>query len=216
MRRRGIGIGLRLFRVRCAIGGYVFMIRGGTPRVKGKPNNICLSSKERCKYYFGISFRNPKGDVTTSTHPRLGKGTPFGAPSHAAPRGPKFVVVVYGLCMDDIQSHSDNVAASATTTPTVSRGSIKDVAKFEASINAKVRALCAARKSWATDEATELFTFIVDEYYAQLEDQPFDTGDLRKYFDRYVNLNAVNNRMADAGLITRNERGSRKVHNDLL
>jgi hypothetical protein len=116
-------------------------------------------------------------------------------------------------------NNEDKAAASAAAvTPVVSLGFIKDVVKFETRISDKVRALCAEHRSWASREAVELFLFIVDEYLSMLEidASTYDVGDLRKAFTRYVNMNACNNRYAEAKLIDRNEKGSRKIHSDLL
>jgi len=116
----------------------------------------------------------------------------------------------------------------------IAHGLIADYVGFKNKINAEIRRLCGIRKAWATEEATELLVFVVDEYVAQmpiekLEDgsdntdakgRPVpmvpDAGDLKEMFSRYANMNAVNNRLAEAKLIDRNERKGRKVGSDLL
>jgi hypothetical protein len=121
--------------------------------------------------------------------------------------------------MADKPNNEDKTGAPApVVTPVVALGFIKDVVSFEKRISDKVRALCAEHRSWASREAVELFLFIVDEYLSgcDIDASKYDTDDLRKAFGRYVNMNACNNRYAEAKLIDRNEKGSRKVHSDLL
>jgi hypothetical protein len=99
----------------------------------------------------------------------------------------------------------------------VTHGLITDYVGFKNKINNEIRRLCNVRKAWATEEATELLVFIVDEYVAQLPDAVLpDAGDLKELFGRYANMNAVNNRLAEAKLIDRNERKGKKVGGDLL
>lgn len=102
-------------------------------------------------------------------------------------------------------------------TPAVKHGLIQDYVAFRARVTGEIKRLAAKRRAWASEESVELMIFIVDEYVAQLDEgQLPDAGDLKELFARYVNMNAVNNRLADAGLINRREKGSRKVGSDLL
>jgi hypothetical protein len=100
----------------------------------------------------------------------------------------------------------------------IAHGQIADYVAFKKTVSDTVRTLAAKRRSWASEESTELFVTIVDEYVAQLPDgQLPDAGDLKDVFARYVNQNAVNNRLADAKLIDRKEKGAtRKAGTDLL
>jgi hypothetical protein len=116
------------------------------------------------------------------------------------------------LVMDT--STTPNNGASETT-PLVSRGSIADYVAFKAKVSKEVERLAAVRRAWASEESVALFTFVVDEYYAQLEDRAFDPTDLKEVFNRYVNQNAVSNRLADAKLIDRQEKGKRIAGSDL-
>jgi hypothetical protein len=62
---------------------------------------------------------------------------------------------------------------------------------------------------WNTETAAAFFVDCLDEYLAATE-QP-DAGDLKPLFARYANLNAVSNRFAELGWITRTEKGAKKA-----
>jgi hypothetical protein len=116
-----------------------------------------------------------------------------------------------------MDNNTPNNADGAANVATVKHGLIADYVAFKARVNAEIKRLAAVRRAWASDESTELFVFIVDEYVAQLPDGALpDAGDLKEIIARYVNQNAVNNRLADAGLIDRREKGSKKVGSDLM
>jgi hypothetical protein len=173
--------------------------------------------------------------------PRLGKGSPIGASKDrdgtsrcmvcddvqrrerkCASHGVHFMVrctwcdfVKSGDSVVVMENDTTNVGT--TDSVVVKHGQIRDYVGFKSRVNTEIKRLCAKRRAWASDESTELFVFIVDEYVAQLDSgETVDAGDFKELFARYVNQNAVNNRLADAGLIDRREKGSRKVGNDLI
>jgi len=113
-------------------------------------------------------------------------------------------------------STDKNIETKTETAAVNPTPSIQDPVKFAATINDTVRRLATKADAWNTDTATELFVTTIDEYYAQLEDPAaFDAGDLRAFFARYVNLNAVYNRLKAAKLITGGD-AKPKLVSDLL
>lgn len=123
----------------------------------------------------------------------------------------------------------NNETNNGHSTP-VARGLIADYEAFKKTMNAHIERICAKRKSWASEEATEFFVTLFDEYVAVLptvyETDPNgerravgvvtpDVDDIRSMIARMVNMNACNNRYAEAGLIIRQEKGKRTVGHDL-
>jgi hypothetical protein len=78
-----------------------------------------------------------------------------------------------------------------------------------AKINDIAKNLAVADGRWNTETAAQFFVDVLDEYLAAT-DKP-DAGDLKPVFLRYANLNAVSNRFAEAGWITRTEKGTKKA-----
>ena len=115
-----------------------------------------------------------------------------------------------------------------TNNGAIAHGQIADYVAFKKAVSDEVRRLATASKSWASAESTALFVFVFDEYIAQLpvvRDADGkavgtitpDVDDLKEIIARYVNMNAVYNRLADAKLIERKEKGvGRKAGADLL
>ena len=78
-----------------------------------------------------------------------------------------------------------------------------------AKINDTANTLAEQDGRWNTETAAEFFVAILDEYLAATETP--DARDLKPVFLRYANLNAVSNRFAEAGWITRTEKGTKKA-----
>ena len=70
--------------------------------------------------------------------------------------------------MDNNTQTNDGTAVPAVETK-VARGLIADYTAFQSTMNGAIRRIAAKRRAWASEEATEFFVTLFDEYVARCQ-----------------------------------------------
>lgn len=85
---------------------------------------------------------------------------------------------------------------------------------FSAFVKDVVSEMCQQYGTWNTETATELYVSVI-QYWVE-NDPEKDAENLRGFFKVFCNLNAVWNRLKEAGKITPKEKGRKSLSSDFI